>query len=483
MELSAQLIWWIVGINSAFALALAFWVRTDAALNRRPALAWAAGAFVIGSLFGAPGGLLCYLAYYSSIERSHNAELWAFLSAVFGLPGYIAYYTYDDCKCRGMNLYLWPALAFVLAFPAILPWIIFQMFFLAFRRPVTKPTITVASIRERYARAGILEPSDGMLLDVRNLKKYFPVRKGVFARVREHVKAVDDVSLFVKPGETLGLVGESGCGKTTLGRTILSLTDATSGSVFFDGLAMDRISGGERRVLRKDMQIIFQDPFGSLNPRMSVESIISEPMAVHKLAERDERRDKVAALIERVGLSVDHLGRYPHEFSGGQRQRIGIARALALEPRFIVCDEPVSALDVSIQAQIINLLKDLREEYGLSYLFIAHDLRVVENISDRVAVMYLGKIVELAASDQLYGSARHPYTVALMSAIPVPDPARKRTRIILPGDVPSPINPPSGCSFHPRCFNALPVCSTETPQLLEHEPGHFFACHNPVPAK
>ena len=231
--------------------------------------------------------------------------------------------------------------------------------------------------------------------------------------------------------------------------------------------------------MRKEMQIIFQDPFGSLNPRMNVENIIGEPISVHKLAEGRERRDRVARLLERVGLSAEYLQRYPHEFSGGQRQRIGIARALGLRPRLIICDEPVSALDVSIQAQIINLLRDLQNEYGLSYLFIAHDLRVVENISDRVAVMYLGKIVELATSDELYRSPRHPYTVALMSAIPVPDPTRKRTRILLPGDVPSPIDPPSGCSFHPRCFNALPVCSRDLPALKEDEPEHFFACHNP----
>jgi oligopeptide transport system ATP-binding protein len=228
------------------------------------------------------------------------------------------------------------------------------------------------------------------------------------------------------------------------------------------------------------MQIVFQDPFGSLNPRMSVENLVGEPMTVHRLAEGKRQQEEVVRLLERVGLSADHLRRYAHEFSGGQRQRIGIARALALRPKFIVCDEPVSALDVSIQAQIINLLKDLQDEFALSYLFIAHDLRVVENISERVAVMYLGKIVELTTSETLYRSPRHPYTVALMSAIPIPDPESKRKRILLPGDVPSPIDPPPGCSFHPRCFHAIPICSTDTPKLIEHEPGHHYSCHNPV---
>ncbi len=474
------MIWWIIGVNTALALTLAWWVYADAVRNHRAAFKWFAGSFLVGAAFGASGGLLCYVAYHQAIERSHPAVRWAVLSALFGIPGYVAFYTYDDCRSRGMNAALWPVSAFALALPGFVPWILFQIFYVKMRRPVHRATITVETIKERYQKQSLLETTDGALLRVESLKKYFPVRRGLFSRVSGHVKAVDDVSLFVNPGETLGLVGESGCGKTTLGRALLRLILPTGGRVVFDGLVLGMLSESERRVMRKEMQIIFQDPFGSLNPRMSVENIVGEPMTVHKLVERKDRREEVAKLLERVGLSRDHLRRYPHEFSGGQRQRIGIARALALRPRFIVCDEPVSALDVSIQAQIINLLKDLQGEYGLSYLFIAHDLRVVENISDRVAVMYLGKIVELATSEELYRSPRHPYTVALMSAIPVPDPERKRKRIILPGDVPSPIDPPPGCSFHPRCFNALEICSTKTPALVEHTPGHSFACHNPV---
>jgi len=325
-----------------------------------------------------------------------------------------------------MNKRLWPAAAFLLALAGFFPWVLFQIAYVLLRRPASGPTATVASIKERYARQGMIEPADNMLVRVESLVKYFPVKAGIFARTRDYVKAVDDVSLYIQPRETLGLVGESGCGKTTLGRTILRLIPPTDGRVFFDGLPLEMLTESELRVMRKEMQIIFQDPFGSLNPRMNIENIIGEPMTVHKIAEGAKRRELVIRLLRRVGLSEEHMDRYPHEFSGGQRQRIGIARSLALNPRFIVCDEAVSALDVSIQAQIINLLKDLQNEYGISYLFIAHDLRVVEFISHRVAVMYLGKIVELTGSEQLYRSPRHPYTVALMSAIPIPDPERKR---------------------------------------------------------
>ncbi|MEZ6186483.1 MAG: dipeptide ABC transporter ATP-binding protein [Planctomycetota bacterium] len=315
------------------------------------------------------------------------------------------------------------------------------------------------------------------LLQVKNLKKYFPIRAGLFGRVRNYVKAVDGVSFDVAPGETLGLVGESGCGKTTVGRSILRLIEPSGGDVTFDGHRLQGLGSYELRNLRRDMQIIFQDPYSSLNPRMTVEQIIGEAMTVHGVARGEERRRKVGELLERCGLSSRAMGRYPHEFSGGQRQRVGIARALALNPKFIVCDEAVSALDVSIQAQVINLLMDIQEERGLSYLFIAHDLSVVEHISTRVAVMYLGHVAEMATSESLYANPLHPYTRALLSAVPVPDPSRAQERIILDGDPPTPINPPSGCVFHPRCWLAEPRCKSEVPELRDVGGGHVVACH------
>jgi len=315
------------------------------------------------------------------------------------------------------------------------------------------------------------------LLDARRLVKYYPIRGGVFMKEIAAVKAVDDVSLSIREGETLGLVGESGCGKSTFGRAIMRLEEPTAGEVWFDGDNILTYDADRIRALRRDMQIIFQDPFSSLNPRKPVASIVGEPLLIHGMRNRREREAKVLDLLEVVGLSKEHMRRYPHMFSGGQRQRIGVARALALNPRLVVCDEAVSALDVSIQAQVLNLLKDLQQEFGLTYLFISHDLHVVEHISDRVAVMYLGKIVEVAGSDAIYGSPLHPYTQALLSASPMPNPGMKRQRILLKGDVPSPIDPPPGCRFHTRCPYAETICAEEEPPLREIRDGHEAACH------
>lgn len=314
------------------------------------------------------------------------------------------------------------------------------------------------------------------LLCIRSLKKYYPIRKGIFSRIQGYVKAVDDVSFAIEKQKTLGLVGESGCGKTTVGRTILRLLEPTSGEVHFENKPVFQLKGKELKSLRKEMQIIFQDPFSSLNPRMTIGSIIAEGLHIQHIGDRKSRSEKVRELLEIVGLSPDYYNRYPHEFSGGQRQRIGIARALALSPKFIVCDEPVSALDVSIQAQIINLLEQLQKDFGLSYLFIAHDLSVVRHISDYVAVMYLGKIVEYAPCEELFSNPLHPYTIALLSAIPVPDPATGRKRIVLGGDVPSPVNPPAGCYFHPRCPQAVAQCKESYPEFTEKVAGHFCSC-------
>ena len=319
-----------------------------------------------------------------------------------------------------------------------------------------------------------------VILSVNNLKKYFPITSGlIIRRTVDEVKAVDNVSFNIYRGETLGLVGESGSGKSTTGRTILQLYKPTDGSVVFEGQELTTLPRGALRRLRRDMQMIFQDPYASLNPRMSVGRIIGEPLVVHSIGNDKERKERVAYLLDKVGLNPYYVNRYPHEFSGGQRQRIGIARALALDPSFIVCDEPISALDVSIQAQVVNLLMELQEKLGLTYLFIAHDLSMVRHISDRVAVMYLGKIMELAERDELYENPLHPYTQSLLSAIPIADPAieKKRQRIILEGDVPSPANPPSGCQFHTRCPLAVEICSSIQPEWREVSVGHWVYCH------
>jgi oligopeptide/dipeptide ABC transporter ATP-binding protein len=322
------------------------------------------------------------------------------------------------------------------------------------------------------------------LLRLTGIKKYFPIKQGIiFQKAVGNVHAVDGVDLEIYPGETLGLVGETGCGKSTLARVVMRLYDATEGQIFFDGQDITGLSGRKLRDIRREVQMIFQDPYASLNARKTVGSIIAEPYLIHNTVPRDKIKGEVQQLMELVGLNPEHYNRYPHEFSGGQRQRIGVARALALKPKLIVCDEPVSALDVSVQAQILNLLEDLQSELNLTYLFIAHDLSVVKHVSDRVAVMYLGKIVEMAPGETLYLDPKHPYTGALLSAVPIPDPniAQQKRRIILEGDVPSPINPPSGCRFHPRCPRAqLPQCSSEEPQLTAHHPGQVAACFFPL---
>ena len=314
------------------------------------------------------------------------------------------------------------------------------------------------------------------LLEVRDVVKHYPVTGGIFLRRIASVKAVDGVSLGILPGETLGLVGESGCGKSTLGRVILRLEEPTRGDILFQGESILGYDAEKMRVLRREMQIIFQDPFSSLNPRKNVAHIVGEPLYVHGMTDRQERETRVLDLLDVVGLKREHMRRYPHQFSGGQRQRIGVARALALNPKLIICDEAVSALDVSIRGQVINLLQDLQKEFGLTYLFISHDLSVVEHISDRVAVMYLGKLVELTDSGSLYTTPLHPYSQALLSAAPIPDPRRKKKRVILTGDVPSPIAPPPGCRFHTRCLYTKDVCTQEEPPLREVQPNHFAAC-------
>lgn len=315
------------------------------------------------------------------------------------------------------------------------------------------------------------------LLNVRNLKKYFPIHGGVFHRKVGEVRAVDDISFSIRKGETMGLVGESGCGKSTAGRTILRLHEPTAGEVEFDGTTLTNLGQEEMRRKRRDLQMVFQDPFASLNPRKTVGQIIEEPLIVHGIGTPKERKERVRELLQVVGLDSYHAKRFPHQFSGGQRQRVGIARALAVRPKLIIADEPVSALDVSIQSQVINLMEDLQEQFGLTYLFIAHDLSVVRHISDRIGVMYLGRLVELAEADTLYDHPMHPYTQALLSAVPIPDPDVKRERILLSGDLPSPTDPPSGCAFHTRCPQAMDICREVRPEFRDQGEDHFVACH------
>jgi oligopeptide transport system ATP-binding protein len=315
------------------------------------------------------------------------------------------------------------------------------------------------------------------LLQVKGLKKYFPITGGVFGKKVGEVKAVDDVTFTVYKGETLGIVGESGCGKSTTGRMLLRLIEPTAGSIVFEGKEVTKLPKAELRKMRRDMQMIFQDPFASLNPRHTVEKILEEPLIVHGIGSKEERKKRVQEMLEVVGLGAYHAKRYPHQFSGGQRQRIGIARALMTNPKLIIADEPVSALDVSIQAQVLNLLEDLQKEFGLTYIFIAHDLGVVRHISDRVGVMYLGRLVELADSEKLYQAPKHPYTQALLSAVPIPDPEYKKERQLLSGDLPSPANPPQGCAFHTRCSACMDICKQKRPEMKEVEKGHYVACH------
>ncbi len=330
--------------------------------------------------------------------------------------------------------------------------------------------------------------TDNLLMEVKGLKKYFPIQKGLLRRTVGYVKAVDDVNFFVREGETLGLVGESGCGKSTAGRSIIRLYEPTAGQILFKSRALGTegkpktvnlidLKPDEMKIIRREISMVFQDPINSLNPRMTVSDIVAEPMVIHGLDNGRETEEIIIRLLERVGLRPDHLRRYPHEFSGGQRQRIGIARALSLNPRLVICDEPVSALDVSIQAQTLNLLQDLQKDFNLSYIFVAHDLSVVQHISDRVAVMYVGKVAEIADADELYSHPLHPYTEALLSAVPKPDPFYKSDRIVMQGEVADPSNPPSGCYFHPRCRYAQEVCKLKTPEFRELKPDHFVACH------
>ncbi len=464
----------------------------------------AAGATV---LFFTP--LLISSVLQRTRHEGRGRRGWVLITLLFSISGYASFRISADAEQRGLNPKLSAALALLVTLVPFQPGICLEvmhllskgfggwaiwllvavvladgaglMVYLLLRPPVVHPFISVETIEKSHPR--ISSGPDGAIVVAQGLKKYFSVTTGLFGKALGEVRAVDVVDIFVRRGETLGLVGDSGCGKTTVGRLLLGLLPKSSGKIYFEGFDLDELDPEEMRLLRRKMQLIFQDPIGSLNPRMSVGEIVGEALVIHNVARgrthierRGEVREKVQMILERVGRPADSVDRYPHEFSGGQRQRIGIARAIALSPSFIVCDEPVSALDVSIQAQIINLLKDLQEELGLSYLFIAHDLNVIEHISHRVAVMYLGLIVEEAQGEELFRNPLHPYTRALLAAIPVPEPKGKRKKIMLPGDVPSAMEPPRGCRFHTRCPNAMALCREAPPQLLEVAPGHRVAC-------
>ncbi len=498
------LLWYFVP-NTLLNIIIAFWLMGELRARRRigePVAvgAWVAFSLLIGCIWPAITGPLAFLAWSDARRRRHSPRFWLAVVAIFSFVGYIAYRVFDDADCRGMKARGWSLLALLWHLALLVGLPVAVAISKSFRHAVYAPVrllwslpatllalavfpVVYVGVRRRLrfedVRRRWAEETDGAnapLLRVERLKTWFPVRGGVFSAIRGYVRAVDDVSFEVRRGEVLGLVGESGCGKTTVGRTILGLVPATAGRIVAGGVDLSKLNAAEWRAVRSKLQVIFQDPIGSLNPRMTVGAVISEGLDIHGIGSRAERRRRTAELLERVGLSADVQNRYPHEFSGGQRQRIGIARALALGADFIVCDEPVSALDVSIQAQIINLMRGLQREYGISYLFIAHDLSVVEHISDRVAVMYLGKIVEMATRDDLYNQPLHPYTRALMASIPEPDPEKKTEVPPLAGDIPSPIRPPSGCRFRTRCPRAIPACAETEPELRDYGNSHVAAC-------
>jgi len=502
----------LIIISPAPALAIIIAVLRDVLKRHRKVdFAVAALTVVVSFLFFFSTGIVSYITYLACRDRKRSICFWLPFVALFSIAGYICFKIYDDAFQRNSRRHELAAAALVMTLFPFQPhllilgsigfwklygfyvlWLVFAilaaqlavyLIYLLFRPALTNPAITVQSVTRRLLGKSASAEKDGPLLSVQNLRKYFPIRRGLFSRTADFVRAVDGINITVARGETLGLVGESGCGKTTTGRVVLNLLPKTSGKVIFNGIDLDALSPEEIRIFRREMQLIFQDPYGSLNPRMRIGNIIGEALSVHGIAEgknywqrRTFIRQRVKQILDNVGISPSHIDRYPHEFSGGQRQRIGIARAIALNPSFIVCDEPVSALDVSIQAQIINLLEDLQRQFNLSYLFIAHDLSVVEHISHRVAVMYLGLIVEEASSADLYRNPLHPYTRALMEAIPLPDPKTRRKKLILPGDVPSPVHPPAGCRFNPRCKSAMDRCSLDIPSYTEPEPGHRVAC-------